>query len=260
MWRRSVTLALHNARLLRTDPASIALMLVLPVVMMAFLQPTAGLALRAQGVEGANGAEHVVPGMVVMFSFFLIAFVGMLFFHEHGWGTWERLRASDARPLEVLVGKCVPTAALMIGQLTVLFVAGSFLFDLRVRGSLVALVMVVLALAACLMGLAMGLVSVCRSTEQMNVVVNLLGIVVAGLGGALAPLDVMPGWAQAAAPFTPAYWALDGFRRVIIDGGGTADVAGPVLVLVAIGAVGAIVAARRFRFEHTKDVSPSIAQ
>jgi ABC-2 type transport system permease protein len=84
------------------------------------------------------------------------------------------------------------------------------------------------------------------------VLANLGGVALAGLGGALVPLSTLPGWAEAVAPGTPSYWAMRGFRAVILDGDGAGGVIVPILVLLAFGAVFAVVAAVRFRFDERK--------
>ena len=54
------------------------------------------------------------------------------------------------------------------------------------------------------------------------------------------------------APFTPAYWAMKGFREVTIQPGGLADVAVPLLVLTGFSVAFAVIAALRFQVEDTK--------
>jgi len=60
------------------------------------------------------------------------------------------------------------------------------------------------------------------------------------------------GWARAVAPATPSYWAMRGFRSVILDGDGIGDVVAPVVALLAFAAVFALIAAVRFRFDEVK--------
>jgi ABC-2 type transport system permease protein len=87
---------------------------------------------------------------------------------------------------------------------------------------------------------------------QLNTYVNLAGIVFAGVGGALVPLNVLPEWVQNTARFVPTYWAMEGFLDVILDGGGMAAVAVPSLALVGFTGAFAGIAAARFRFEESK--------
>lgn len=251
-WRRSLAVARHDFRLLRRDPTPIIVLIAMPLVMMAFTRPAFRSALVEAGYTDANGSEQVVPGMTVMFAFFLVGNVGFAFFREHGWNTWERLRASWARPVEVMVGKALPPLAVVVVQFTVLFGLGRVLFGLRVEGPWMGLVLVAAGLACCLVALGFLLTAVCRTIAQMNAVANVGALVFAGIGGAVTPLSAMPDWAEAVAPATPGYWAMRGFRSVILDGDGLGAVMRPTLVLLAFALGFGALAARRFRYAETK--------
>lgn len=250
--RRSAALFRQNLLLLLADPGPIVVTTLMPLVLMAFLQGMGRAVLQAEGFTGASGAEQVVPGMAVLFAFFGVGYLGMAFFQEHGWGTWQRLRASAARPSEILLGKMLPSALVILAQLGVLFGAGILLFGLQVRGSIGGLAVMLVAATVFLVGLSMLCVAVFRTINQLMAAVNVGAMVVAGLGGALAPLSVLPGWARAVAPASPAYWALEGFRAVVLEGSGVSGTLIPAGVLLAFAALAAAGSAVRFRFADEK--------
>ncbi len=251
-WSRSRTLLLHNWRLLIADPAPIVLQTIMPVAMMAFLQGTGQAVLRQSGFANANGAEVVVPGMAVMFAFFGVAFIGTAFFTEHEWNTWDRLRASRAGSLEIVMAKILPPAALMLGQLVVLFVVGAWLFGLQVRGSLAGVALMMIASISLLVALSMLFVAISRTVNQLSAMVQMAAMVLPGLGGALAPVDVLPEWARLIAPASPAYWMLQGFRAVILEGRGLDATIGPAAITFAFSAAAAAVAIHKFRVTDEK--------
>jgi ABC-2 type transport system permease protein len=242
----------HNVALLRADPAPIVVTTLMPIVLMAFLQGMGRAVLQSDGYGDATGAEHVVPGMAVLFAFFGVTFVGMSFYTEHGWATWQRLRASQARPLEILLGKMLPSAAVIAVQTLVLFSAGWLLFGLPWPASPLALALMMLTSTVFLTCLSMLAVAVFRTINQLSAAANVGAMVLCGIGGALAPLSVMPAWAQAVAPVSPAYWALEGYRRVVLEDAGASQILVPATVLVALAALAAVAAARRFRFDDEK--------
>jgi ABC-2 type transport system permease protein len=251
-WRRSGAIIRQDLRILRSDPVFLIVMIVMPLLVMAFIKPAFRAALVESGVRDANGAEQSVPGSATMFAFFLMGNLGFAVFREHGWNTWERLRASRATAIEIMTGKMVTPLLSLALQLTVLFGIGGLAFGLDVRGSVVALAVVAAALAVCLVALGFLLLAVCRTVLQLNAITNLGTIVLAGLAGAITPITALPDWARSVAPVTPGYWAMRGFRTVILRGGGLGDVVLPVLMLLAFTAVFGAVAALRFRFEQTK--------
>ncbi len=246
-------LALHDLRILRRDPAFLIIFTVTPLAFMAFNKGSFAAALSVEFAgRDFNGAEQIVPGSTVLFSGFLVGNLGFSIFREHGWGTWDRLRASQLSTPELLLAKSfTPILALAI-QLSVLLGFGSLLFELRLNGSLLAFMVVAAALAVMEVTLGFMLLSLCRSVVQLNALTNAGAMLLGGLGGAVTPVEFLPGWAQAVAPATPAYWAMRGFRSVLFDGEGLASVALPVGVLLGFSVVFIAVAARRFRIEETK--------
>jgi ABC-2 type transport system permease protein len=249
---RVTALFRHNLRLLAADPAPVLVTTLMPLVLMAFLQGMGRAVLEAEGYTDVSGAEHVVPGMAVLFSLFGVTYLGVAFFQEHGWGTWQRLRASPAFSIEIMLGKLLPSALVILLQLAVLFGAGVLLFGLRPTGTVPALVVMLLASTAFLVALSMLCVALLRTINQLAAIVNVGAMVLGGLGGALAPPSAMPAWAQAVAPASPAYWALDGFRTVILEGGGVTAVVRPAAVLCGLAVLAAVIAMARFRFADEK--------
>ncbi|WP_455410003.1 ABC transporter permease [Streptomyces hiroshimensis] len=249
---RIAALVRQDGRLLVRDPAPLIVRTVMPLLIMGFMQPLFRAALRAGDVHGATGAEQAVPGMAVMFLFFLVTTVGFAMFREHGWNTWDRLRAGPARPFELVAGRLVVPLAVAVVQLAVVFAAGGLLFGLRVSGSYPALVVVGVPLTLCVVLTGMALVALCRTISQLSVFANLLALLFAGLGGALTPQSALPDWARPLAPAVPSYWAMRGFSTVILDGGGVSAVLLPAGVLCAFAAGLAVVAAAFFRTGHRK--------
>jgi ABC-2 type transport system permease protein len=236
----------QNWALLMADAAPIVLLTLMPVVMMTFLQGTSRAVLRGAGYANASGAELVVPGMAVMFAFFGVGFIGTAFFSEHGWGTWDRLRSSRATTMEIVMGKILPSAVLIFGQLVLVFVIGVVAFGMTINGSVAGVGVMMLACVAVLVAFSMLLTAVLKTANQLMAVVNLAAMALTGLGGALAPVDVLPGWAQAIAPLSPAYWMLKGFRAAILEKGGLDATIIPAAATLAFAGVVAAIAVWRF--------------
>lgn len=187
-----------------------------------------------------------------MFAFFMVTFGSLAFFREYMWNTWSRIRAMPVRSREIMLGKSVPSFAIICSQQFVLFGVGQLFFGLRIRGSMSALIAVDLAFAVWLTTFILLAVTLSRTFEQVLAVSNLGAIVFAGIGGALTPIRTIPSWALPLAHLTPTYWAMHGFNSVLLDGKGLGAVALPVGVLLAAACAFCVVAIARFRFETTK--------
>lgn len=248
-------IARQDLQILRRDPFFVIVMTLMPLLLMGFLNPGMGGALERSGLPGVGGAAQVVPGMSIVFAFFSVANLGYGMFREHGWNTWDRLRSTPAGTADIMMGKALVPVGVLAVQLCVFFLAGGAITRLEVRGSLLALAVVAAVTELTVVCLGLLLVAVCRNIMQLNAFANLGSIVFAGLGGALAPVGVLPGWVRVLARATPGYWSMEGFRAVIIFGRGLAGVLVPVLVLVLFSAGFAVLAWRRFRVEESKGVA-----
>jgi ABC-2 type transport system permease protein len=227
-------------------------LVIFPLLLMAFLKPMFALALTTHGYPGANGAEQVVPGEAVINGFYIVGMTSFGFFVEHGWKTWDRLRASDATSPEIIIGKALPFLAVSIAQFIIIFAIGIPLFHLHSHGPLTALIPLVAAFALCLVTLGVMITSVCHTVQQVSALA-FGGLVLFGaLGGALVPVEVLPAWAHAVAPATPTYWVMRGFSSVILDGRGFPAILLPCLILAVMSLTFAAVSLRRFRSSDAK--------
>ncbi len=250
--RRFGVIVAHEARLARRDPISILVLLVFPVITTAFLKPAFRPALVENGFAHANGAEQVVPGQAVMSAFFVVSLVTFSFFAEHGWATWDRVRASRATSLEIIAGKSVPRVVIAMVQLGALLLAGVVVFGLHIQGSPLALAPLIVAFSICLVLLGVCVAALCRTAQQAGAFAYLGMVLFGAIGGAFVPIEVLPAWARAVAPVTPTYWAMRGMRAVILDGRGMGGIMVPSAVLLGMAGLFAIIALRRFRFDQTK--------
>lgn len=242
----------HEMRVMLTDPGTVIFVVLMPLLMVALTKELFAGALQAQGYAGSNGAEFGVPGMAVAFAAFGVGYSGFTFFRDHGWGTWDRLRATAASSTDIMVGKVVPSVLVTMAQLGLLFVLGGPLFGMDMNGSWLALWLLIVVLALALSAFGMLVTALAKSMNQLNAIGSVGGTALALIGGAWVPVEIMPGWAEAIAPALPTYWAMEGFRGVILDGDGIAEAVLPALIIAGFAFLFTAVAAWRFRFEETK--------
>jgi len=82
-----------------------------------------------------------------------------------------------------------------------------------------------------------------RSITRLGAIGNALAVALAGLGGAIVPLDTMPSWATTVSPVTPGYWAVRGFQAAILDPGRVTDVVVATLALSVFAVQFAVITA-----------------
>ena len=210
------------------------------------------MALRFAGWTDASGAEQTVPGMVCVFSFFAVALVGFALVPRARLAHLGAPAGRGARPFELLLGKLALPAAMLLSQHVVLFAFGVLFLDLEVAGSWWAVVLISLTFGALVLTLGLAAAAALQTIQQVNAVTNLGAMIMGGLGGGFVPVDTLPGWVQPLAPLSPAYWAMEGYREAILEGGGIPQVATPVVVLVAWAVAFGAVAVWRLQLDAPK--------
>ncbi len=115
-----------------------------------------------------------------------------------------------------------------------LFGFGVAFLDLRVSGSWLAVVLIAGAFAALVLIAGLAAAAALSTIQQVNAVTNLGAMALGGLGGGFVPVESLPDWIEPIAPISPVYWAMEGYRSAILDGGGVGDVLGPLAVLARL--------------------------
>ena len=250
--RRSAAIARNEVRVLRRDPTPLIVLIVMPLLLAPLYRTAFRGALVLGGHPEASGDDYAVPAQLVMFGFFLAPYTGFLFFRDHMWGTWTRLRASPATAIEIVLGKAFPMVVVGVLQAIVLLVFGGVVLDLHLHGQLASLVALAVAYAIVCVAVGVTLAVVLRTVEQLNAF-GFLGATLAGaIGGALVPLATLPHWIQHAAPATPQYWAMRGVNDLVLEQRSATAVAVPMLVLGGFGALCVALAIWRLQLDAQK--------
>lgn len=236
----------QELRIARRDSTVFAIMFVMPFLVLYLVAPAMRPALLQQGFADASGAEQAMPGMAVLFSNFAMAFLAFAVFREHTWMTWDRLMIAPVSRFAVLAGKALlPFLVVIVQQLTLL-AAASVVFGVRVSNidGIVAYFALTAALAAFAVCAGLALTAWLGSLQEINSVVNIGTFVLAGVGGAFGPIELMPQWIQSISVLSPNFWAIDGFKRILLNGSGMADVLPGVVILLccALACLGAALA------------------
>jgi ABC-2 type transport system permease protein len=191
---------------------------------------------------------YMVPGILVLLVTMIGGFLsGMNIVREREIGTMEQINVTPVRKSQFIIGKLMPFWILGLVELSFGLVVAWLLFGVPMLGSIV---LVYVAAGIYLMGiLGLGLlVSTLTDTQQQAMFITWFFFVVfILLSGLFTPIDSMPGWAQTLTWFNPVAWFIDIMRRVLLAGAGAADIAGPLLVMVAFAAGMILLSVRRYR-------------
>jgi ABC-2 type transport system permease protein len=227
-----VALARFNLRLTLREPGPAISRIGSPLAFMLVAQP----------IFRAEGEDHAVLGPLMLFSLLGLSLVANALLTERVWATLDRLRATPLRASGLLLGKlAAPLGILAIQQGAVLGLGiGAFGLPARNLGLLVLFDAVWIALVV---SLGAALASVARTPSSVSAAGDLASLACTAFSGALFPVAALPGWAQAVAPVSPAYWGVRGFEGAL--SGAASPVLHSALVLLAVALAGATIAARR---------------
>ncbi|WP_034594019.1 ABC transporter permease [Hamadaea tsunoensis] len=236
---RSTVLMRHNFALLRAEPGPVISRIVMPLVLITALRPLYTAAL------GPDGTPQAVTGLLVLFSMLGLSIIGGGILTERSWHTLDRLRATPARPSQILLGKAVPLGAVLLAQQAAIVAYAILALNLHVRRpDLLAVAGVSWAVTLLCAGAA--LATLVRSQGELSAVTDLGGMFFTVLGGAMVPLALLPGWLRGVAPASPGYWALHGLRAAL-DGDPVATLRSAGVLLALAAGFGALAAWRMSR-------------
>ena len=176
-------------------------------------------------------------GIGVMFLLFSATGAGGAIIEEVESGTFDRILATRVTIGKLLAGKLVYLAGLAASQLLIMFVWGSIVFGLEMRGHWAgfAVMTIATALAASTFGLL--LASVSRSRMQLVALSNMIVLAMSAVGGSMFPRFLMPEFLQKVGYVTLNAWAIDGFQKVFWRDEPVSNLWPQVLVLCLTAAI-----------------------
>ena len=153
-------------------------------------------------------------------------------------GTIERLLVSPARPIEIFLGKAIPTIALVLILSALSFVLVLVpVFGLPIRGSLWLFfsVTALYVFAMTSMGIAIALVA--RNMAQAVLIMILILQPMIFLSGAWNPPEAMSPWLRGISLLSPLRYYIDFAFGVILKGNEASVVVADIVGIVTLGIV-----------------------
>jgi len=163
-------------------------------------------------------------------------------------GVWSRLLGTPVSRVQILAGYILSFFLIGWIQFGVLMILTHSLFDVQ-WGNLLGVITLVSVLLLAVIGLALLLASIVKTTEQQSALGNIVVISTCMISGLYWPVEIEPAWMQTAANFVPQTWAMRGFTELIVRGGTLADIGGYVGILSLFAGVFFVIGLTRIRYE-----------
>ncbi len=241
---RSATWAVAGRVLiqLRRDPRTVALLVVVPCVLMVILR----YAFDGEPPVFARIAPPLI-GLLPFITMFIVTSIAML--RERTSGTLERLMSMPVGKLDLLAGYALAFGAVAVVQTAAL--AAVTLGPLGVATERTAALLVALAVANALLGMALGLLASAFATSEFQAVQFMPAVVLPQLllCGLFVARDRMAGALEVISDALPLTYAYDALARAgapePLGARFAVDVAVVVVVTVGALALGAVSMRRR---------------
>lgn len=233
--------ALFEGRTLLTNGEQLLVSLVLPALALV------GLAVSSSPQLGeGRRIDLAVPGVLAL-AVVSTAFTGQAIStgFDRRYGVLRLLGTTPLGRTGLLAGKSIAVLSVVAAQTVFLSCLGlAFGWHPHPAGIAIAILLVILG-SAVWVALALALSGVLRA-EATLAVANLIWVLLAAVGGLLVPTDRFPAGVAAVVRLLPSGALGDGLRAALTQH--DTAVVGPILVLLAWGALGSFAVTRFFRW------------
>ena len=204
-------------------------------------------------IDGAKGSHYLLAGMLG-YGVTATAFAGLsivIVVRREG-GILKRLRGTPL-PAWAYIGAVLTSTIFVFAlEAIALILLGRAVFDVPLPTHVLSLVLALLLSALTFTGLGLALTSVVRSAEGSSAVVNAVYLPMVFISGSFFSPHSFPEFLRAIAAVLPLTYVIKLVRDITLHGAQIWDRPEYVGMILAWGIVGAIVAARRFRWEPTE--------
>jgi ABC-2 type transport system permease protein len=199
---------------------------------------------------GGGVIAYYAGAVMILFALFSAMQGALGLMEERRTGVADRLLAGVAGMGPVVTGKFLFLMGQGLVQALTIFATAQLVYGVAVVQHAALWLPTTLAASACAAGLALGLVSVCRTREQAQMLSTFVILMLAAIGGSMVPRFLMPAWLQSVGWFTPHAWTIEAYQAILWRDAGIGAVYKAWCVLTAVGLLGlalAHVLARRIR-------------
>jgi ABC-2 type transport system permease protein len=204
------------------------------------------------GGEEFDMMDFIAPVYIAILSmFFVFLLACVAFLRERSQGTMERLAATPATQMEIVLGYMLGLGLFALIQVSVILFFTVWVLKIHYLGSL-SLLLIVIALLA-IVGVNMGILASAFARNEFQVIqfIPLVIIPQVLLGGTFWAVQDMPNYLQPFAYIMPIYYANNALRDVMLKGWGLAEIWPNLAILAGITCVLIILSSLMMRREVT---------
>jgi ABC-2 type transport system permease protein len=247
--RNAWTLTKIRMRLALRNRAFIFFSLIFPLI---FLFLFLGLFARSN-VAAVPYMLASVLAITVMGSFWGLS-VQLVTFREQG--ILRRFRVAPVGPGALLLSSILSNYILTLPTVAIEFELARGIFHMQGWGNLGGIFLLVTLGIVTFAALGLIIASVTNSTQETQVINQILWSAFLFLSGATLPLPMLPVWLQRFALFLPATYLVTGFERVMVARVGISQIGPEIIALSVSAAMAFFLSQQLFRWEPEEKVGP----
>ncbi|WP_108125038.1 ABC transporter permease [Saccharospirillum mangrovi] len=191
---------------------------------------------------------NIMPALIASLSMIQTLLLAALSVaREREQGTFDQLLVTPLTPLQILIGKALPSILAGMVQSTVILLIILFWFQIPMNGSFWLLYLGLLSFTTAAVGIGLSISALSLTMQQAMLYTFMLVMPLTLLSGLLTPIRNMPEVLQIATYVNPLRFGIDLVRRVYLEGATFSEVAFNFVPLLSIAAVTLPMAAWLFR-------------
>ena len=196
--------------------------------------------------------NYFVPGVIVnIIMLVTLTLTSMAIVREKEIGTMEQLMVTPIRPMELILGKTLPFAAIGLVQLLVITGVAMLLFDVPLRGNPLLLVLASVCFLTCSLGAGLFISTISNTQQQAMMTTFFFFQPAFMLSGFSFPIRNMPEVVQWITYVNPMRYFMEIVRGIFLKGVGMEVLWPQILALAGLGAM--ILTASALRFHKRLD-------
>lgn len=195
-----------------------------------------------------RSVNYMVPGVICMIlATVMTAMTAMAIVRERETGTLEQLIVTPVRPMELMLGKTIPFAAIGLLDVGLIILVARLWFRVPLAGSWLLLLILTIAFLLTTLGLGLFISTVSRTQQQAILTTFFVIMPSVILSGFMFPIANMPRMVQWLTYGIPLRYFVEIVRGIFLRGAGISILWPQALPLVGLGSLIFGLSAARFR-------------
>ncbi len=210
---------------------------------------------------------HAREGKIILLVVTMVTVIGVL-----GNGLWgagmravqereenilRRYKVTPITPVPLLAASMITGVVVYLPSVILMLLLAKVIYGMTFPANLLSYLLFVCIGAIAIRSIGLIIAAVVNSTQEAQMLINLVYMPMLLLSGATIPLTFMPGWLQTVAQFIPATYVTTGVSRILTGGESVAQNWRSVLALLIAGGVGLFIATKLFRWEKEEKLRPA---